>query len=102
MKIKTKVTYSKIQKHLEEVYGRTFSYGTVIELCVARNKRRRSSKRYKGLAKVTTRCARKGFNLRYNPDAHWSSSLYQGLMHCSMLTGPIYSISIVMMPVSSG
>ena len=43
-----------IQKHLESVYGRSFSYGTVVELCVARNCRRRSAKRYKGVAQVTS------------------------------------------------
>ena len=35
--------------------------------------------RYKGIAKVTTRRVRKGFELCYNPDKHWSSALYQGL-----------------------
>lgn len=49
-RIKDKVTYAKIKQHLEQVYGRLFAYGTVIELCVARNKRRSSSKRYKGVA----------------------------------------------------
>lgn len=77
--LKDKVTYSKIQKHLEEVYSRHFGYGTVIELCVPRNKHRRSSKRYRGLAKVTSRQARKGFNLRFNPDSHWSSAFYKSL-----------------------
>lgn len=28
---------------------------------------------------MTTRRARKGFELRFNPDAHWSSALYRGL-----------------------
>lgn len=28
---------------------------------------------------MTTRRARKGFQLRYNPDTHWSSALYKGL-----------------------
>ena len=40
---------------------------------MARNKRQCSSKNYKGVAKVTTRRARKGFTLRYNPDKHWSA-----------------------------
>ena len=53
-KLKDKVTYKKIQKHLETVYGRKFAFGTVVELCVPRNKRRCSSKRYKSLAKVTS------------------------------------------------
>ncbi len=60
-------------------YDHHFSYGTVVELCVARNKRRRSSQRYRGAAKVTSRRARKGFSIRYNPDAHWSGAFYRGL-----------------------
>jgi len=35
--------------------------------------------RYKGLARVTQRRARKGFNLKYNPDSHWSSAFYKTL-----------------------
>ena len=66
--LEDKVTYTKIQKHLGEVYGRHFGYGTVFELCVPRNKHRRSSKRYRDLAKVTSRRARKGFCIQYNPD----------------------------------
>ena len=66
------------------MYQRKFAYGTVIELCVARNKRRRSSKRYRAVAKVTSRRARKGFNLRYNP---WSSSLYKGLAQFQYVDG---------------
>ena len=27
---------------------------------------------------ITTRRARKGFNLKYNPDSHWSAALYKG------------------------
>ena len=61
------------------MYLRHFSYGTVVKLCVARNKRRRSAGNYKGVAKVTTRTARKGFSLKYNPDGHWSASFYKGL-----------------------
>ena len=48
-------------------------------MCIARNKRRRSAGRYKGLAKVVHRRARKGFNVRFNPDSHWSAALYSGL-----------------------
>ena len=51
--IKDKVTYSKIQKHLESKLGRSISYGTTVELCIPRNKRRLSAKRYQGLAQVT-------------------------------------------------
>ena len=35
--------------------------------------------RYKGLAKVVQRRARKGFTVKYNPDVHWSAALYRGL-----------------------
>ena len=75
-KIKEKVTYERIRQHLQQVYNR---YGTVVQLCVARNKRRQSSKNYKGVAQVTTRRARKGFTLKYNPDKHWSAAFYKGL-----------------------
>ena len=58
---------------------RSFSNGTVVQLCVPRNKRRQSAKRYLGVAQVTTRRARKGFTLKYNPDCHWSGSFYKDL-----------------------
>ena len=77
--LKEKVTYERIRCHLVEVFQRPISFGSVVELCVARNKRRRSAKRYRGIAQVTTRRARKGFTLRYNPDSHWSSAFYKGL-----------------------
>lgn len=75
-----KVTYERIRLHLQEVYKRHFSYGTVVQLCVARNKRRLSSK-------VTTRRARKGFTLKYNPDAHWSAAFYKGLNSIQLVDG---------------
>lgn len=75
VKKKQKVIYEKIRKHLKSVYQRKFSYGTV-QLCVARNKRHQSASHYKSIAKVTTRQARKGFQLRYNLDFHWSNALY--------------------------
>ena len=61
------------------MYKRSFSYGTVVQLCVPRNKRRQSAKRYLRVAQVTTRRARKGFTLKYNLDCHWSVSFYKGL-----------------------
>ena len=64
---------------MEATYGRHFSYGTVIQLCVARNRHRASSKWYRGLAQVTSRRACKGFTLRFNPDAHWSAAFYRSL-----------------------
>ena len=62
---------------MEDKYHRKFSYGTVVELCVARNKRRKAALRYCGVAQVTCRRARKGFILKYNPDVHWSSAFYR-------------------------
>ena len=79
VKVEKKCTYKRIQDHLESVYRRKFSYGTVVQLCVARNRRRLSSVRYKGVAQVTSRRARKGFMLKFNPDTHWSNALYRSL-----------------------
>lgn len=77
---KTKrVTFSKIQEKLKEHYARHFSYGTVVQLCVSRHKRRISSKRYKGVANVKYQRARKCFSIKYNPDYKWSRSLYKVL-----------------------
>ena len=78
-RLKTKVNYSRIQQCLQEKYNHKFSYGLVVQLCVARNRRHRATKNYHGAARVTSRRARKGFELRYNPDTHWSNSLYKGL-----------------------
>lgn len=69
-----KVTYKRIKQHLEEKYNTTFSYGTIVQLSVVKDKRRLSAKRYKGVARITCRRARKGFSLRFNPNAHWSCS----------------------------
>ena len=74
-----RVTYHKIKEHLESKYQRKFSYGAIVQLSVVRNKRRKSSKRYWGAAKITCRRARKGFNIKLNPDAHWSAAFYRGL-----------------------
>ena len=70
-----------------KAYGRNFACGTVVELCVARNNQRRSALRYKGLAKVTSRLARKGFMLKFNPDTHWSAAFYNGLNHVQYQDG---------------
>lgn len=74
-----RVTFSKIQEKLKEHYGRHFSYGPVVQLCVSRHKRRLSSKRYKGVANVKYQRARKCFSIKYNPDYKWSWSLYKVL-----------------------
>ena len=78
-KVEKKVTFRCIKNHLEEKYGKKFSHGSIVQLCVARNKRRINAKNYKGVAKVTCRRSRKGFDLKFNPDSHWSAALYRGL-----------------------
>ena len=78
-KIGKKPTFRRVKEHLERKYQRKISYGSVVQLCIARNKRRRSSVRYKGVAKVIQKGERKGFNVKYNPDAHWSNALYSSL-----------------------
>ena len=86
-KLKDKVMYEKICHNLQDTYHYKFSYGTVIQLCVPRNKRGRSAKRYMGIAKVTSRRARKGFNLKFNPDDHWSAVFYTGLNKLQYIDG---------------
>ena len=87
VKVSQKVTYERIRQHLQEEYKCSFGYGTIVQLCVARNKRRRSALRYKGVAQVTTRRARRGFALRFNPDKHWSSALYRSLNYLQYADG---------------
>ena len=85
--VNKKVTYERLRSHLESHYGRHFAYGTVVQLCVARNRRYRAAMRYKGIAQVTTRHARKGFNVKYNPDCHWSGALYRALDYIQYTDG---------------
>lgn len=75
-----KASYKRIHEHLKKKYQTNkISYGTVVQLCTIRNKRKLSAKRYKGIAKVTCRRSRKGFSIKYNPDAHWSCAFYKSL-----------------------
>ena len=53
--------------------------GTVVQLCIPWNLQRRSAKSYKSVAWVTCRCAREGFEIKYNPEGHWSAALYRSL-----------------------
>ena len=46
------LTFTKLQEKLCEHYCYYFSYGIVVHLCAARNKRSLSSQRYKGVANV--------------------------------------------------
>ena len=82
-----KVTYKSIQAHLEEKYNTKIGYGSIVQLCYARNKRRLSTKRYQNVAKITCRRARKGFSVRINPDTHWSCALYRGLDYIQLKEG---------------
>lgn len=82
-----KVTYKRLQKHLEDKYKTKISYGTIVQLCVARNKRRISARRYHGVAKVTCRRARKGFAVKLNPDAHYCTSMYKNLDYVQLQDG---------------
>ena len=79
IRVKSKPTFKRIRDHLIKMFGRNFAYGIVVELCVVRNKRRKSADRYKRLAKVTCRHAHKGFMLKFNPDAQWSAAFYAQL-----------------------
>ena len=74
-----KLTYKRIQAHLQEKYGVQFGYGTIVQLCCVKNKRKLSAKRYFGVAKIVSKRARKGFSVKLNVDAHWSCALYKGL-----------------------
>ena len=65
-----KLTYMRIKKHLEDKYGTKFGYGTIVQLCCSKNKRHLSSKRYWNAARIMSRRARKGFNVKLNIDAH--------------------------------
>lgn len=76
-KTEKRMTFKKLEEKLSSHYGEKFSYGTVLHLCVHRNKRRISSKRYKGVANVTYQQASKGFSLKFNPDTKRSRSLYK-------------------------
>jgi len=50
--VKEKVTYERIKLYLEEIYNQKFAYGTVVQLCCARNKHHVSASWYKGVAQV--------------------------------------------------
>ncbi len=59
----------------------------LVQLCIPRNRRRRSAARYKSVAQITCRRARKGFNMKYNPDTHWSAAFYLGLNYLQYQDG---------------
>ena len=94
--LKQKVTFSRIKQHLETVYKRKFSFGSVVQLCVARNKRRRSANRYNGVAQVTRRRARKGFQLGTTQIPIGVAYYTEVLINCSIRMVGISLISTVM------
>lgn len=82
-----KITYNRIKAHLEKKYGAKFGYGTIVQLCCAKNKRKLSAKRYFGAAKIVSKRARKGFTIKLNIDAHWSCAFYKALDYIQFKDG---------------
>ena len=82
-----KLTYKPIKEYLGKKYGVRFGYGTIVQLCCVKNKRKLSAKRYFGAAKIVLKHARKGFSIKFNVDAHWSCSLYKGLDYLQLKDG---------------
>lgn len=72
-----RLTFERMKNHLESHYHRNFSIGTVVQLCAKRHRRHRSSLRYKQVANIRYLRAWKGWNIKLNPDAHWSRSMYR-------------------------
>jgi hypothetical protein len=42
-KVNKKVTFNRVKEYIEAKYGKKYSYGSIVQLCVARNARRRNS-----------------------------------------------------------
>ena len=82
-----KLTYKRIKAHLEEKYGTKFAYGNVVQLCSVHNRRKLSRKCYWGAAQIVSRKARKGFDVKLNVDAKWSSSMYKILDYIQLRNG---------------
>ena len=72
-----RLTFKRLQVFLEEHYKEKSSLGTVVKLCAKKHKRRITSRRYKGVAKIQYRRAWKGYTLKQNPDSHWSRAMYK-------------------------
>ena len=73
-----KVTFKRIQQHIQEKYGTNIGCGTGVQLCTIKNKCRLSAKK-KTVARITCQTSRTGFSLRMREDAHWSDAVYQRL-----------------------
>ena len=76
-KTEKRLTFEKLRQHLVSHYKRNFSIGTVVQLCAKRNKRHHTSLRHKQVANIRYMRAWKGWNIRLNPDAHWSRNMYK-------------------------
>lgn len=80
------VSFRSIQEYLQHKYNTKIGYGTIRpNVCCLQQKL--SAKRYKGEAKVTCRRARKGFNVKFNPDAHYSSAMHKILDKVQLIDG---------------
>ena len=82
-----KITYNRIKAHLEKKYSTKFGYGTIVQLCCAKNKRKLSAQRYFCAAKIVSQHARKGFSIKLNIDAHWSCAFYKALDYLQLKDG---------------
>ena len=82
-----KITYNRIKAHLEKKYSTKFGYGTIVQLCCAKNKRKLSAQRYFCAAKIVSQRARKGFSIKLNIDAHWSCAFYKALDYLQLKDG---------------
>lgn len=80
-----RITFDSLAEKLSDHYGEKISYGTVVQLCVPRNKRRQSSKRYKVVANVKYQKPRKGFDLKFNPDMKCLGKLQKDGRHILLL-----------------
>ena len=79
-KVEKKMSFRRMQKLLQDHFNdKNISYGTVVQLSIAKNKRNKSAKRYAGVASITSRKCQKGFQLRLHPDKHWSNAMYSAL-----------------------
>ena len=73
-----KVTFKRIQQHIQEKYGTNIGCGTGVQLCTIKNKCRLSAKK-KDSSKNNVSNTKDRFSLRMKEDAHWSDAVYQRL-----------------------
>lgn len=78
-KVGQKITFQRLRQQLQEEYSEHISHGALVQLCVPRNSRHLSKTRYKSVANIVSKRARKGFDIKLNADEKWSNSLYKSL-----------------------